>query len=347
MHIYQVNRSKGEQDMSILKDRVTIYEVAKAANVSLATVSRVINNRGNVTEKTRKRVEETIKRLKYQPSSLAQGLATSKTTNIAVLLPAANYVYVSYILNGAIDVGRIYGYRTTVFTLDNADNEDIVTNIITSHCDGLILFGNCLDASGLERLSNFHIPTVVIGNAEKNDDVGFVEVDYNTEIKRVINEYLHKGIQDIAVLRYKRNNMYFLNNINNAVEEVYNENGLKFNNFIEIDDSYNDLYEMFCKIFKEKKKIHQVYIAPRDSLANAITNAAIDSGVSIPQACEVIGVIATKYSILARPELSSMSVDMYEVGSVAARMLTKMLSGTLDNNVFRLNSAYIKRKSTR
>ena len=71
--------------MENLKDRVTIYQVAQAAGVSLATVSRVINKQGNVTETTRAKVEETIKRLGYKPSGLAQALATNKTTNIGVI----------------------------------------------------------------------------------------------------------------------------------------------------------------------------------------------------------------------------------------------------------------------
>ena len=66
--------SGGKIFMDYLKDRVTIYEVAKASGVSLATVSRVINNQGNVTEATRKRVQDTIARLGYKPSGLAQAL---------------------------------------------------------------------------------------------------------------------------------------------------------------------------------------------------------------------------------------------------------------------------------
>ena len=132
--------------MENMKDRVTIYEVAKTAKVSLATVSRVINNKGNVTDETRIRVEETIAKLGYKPSSLAQGLATSKTTNIAIILPAANYVYISNMLSGMIDVGRIYGYRCTVFTSDSDDDsETLINNIITSRCDGAIVFGNQLE----------------------------------------------------------------------------------------------------------------------------------------------------------------------------------------------------------
>ena len=63
--------------MNNLKERVTIYEVAKASGVSLATVSRVINKQGNMTEATRKKVEDTIAKLGYKPSGLAQALACS------------------------------------------------------------------------------------------------------------------------------------------------------------------------------------------------------------------------------------------------------------------------------
>ena len=139
--------------MENFKDRVTIYEVAKTAKVSLATVSRVINEKGNVTENTRKRVEDAIQKLGYKPSSLAQSLATSKTTNIAIILPAANYVYISNMLSGMIDIGRIYGYRCTVFTCESDDDSDaLIHNIITSRCDGAIVFGNQLAKDDVTKL---------------------------------------------------------------------------------------------------------------------------------------------------------------------------------------------------
>ena len=85
--------------MQNLKDRVTIYQVAQAAGVSLATVSRVINKQGSVTPTTRKKVEDTIQALGYKPSGLAQALATNRSTNIGVVIPSANYVYIANLLN--------------------------------------------------------------------------------------------------------------------------------------------------------------------------------------------------------------------------------------------------------
>ncbi len=333
--------------MENIKDRVTIYEVAKTAKVSLATVSRVINNKGNVTESTRKKVEEAIQKLGYKPSSLAQSLATSKTTNIAIILPAANYVYISNMLSGMIDVGRIYGYRCSVFTSESdEDSEKLVNDIITSRCDGAIVFGNQLDQEDVNKLISYNVPTVIVGNNLTADKIGSVEINYNFEIQKVVRSYLERGIKDIAVLKYKRKSMYFLNDVTKAIEDTFKEFNLEFDNYIEIDDSYHGTYEKFLSIFKEKER-HSVYIAPRDSLASAIINAANDSHIKCPDEFDVLAIIGTKYSILTRPSISSMSVDMYEVGSVAARMLTKLLAGKLENKSFKLSGEYIKRSSTK
>lgn len=333
--------------MENLKDRVTIYEVATTAKVSLATVSRVINNKGNVTESTKRKVEDAIQKLGYKPSSLAQSLATSKTTNIAIILPAANYVYISNMLSGMIDVGRIYGYRTTVFTSDtDEDSEALVNSIITSRCDGAIVFGSQLTEEDVNKLISYNVPALIVGNSLSAEKIGSVEIDYNTEIKNIVRSYLDKGIKDIAMLKYKKNTMYFLNDVTKAVEETFKEYGLEYNNYIEIDDSYHGTYETISKLFETNDK-HQVYIAPRDSLAAAIINAANDKGINCPNEFEVLAIIGTKYSIMTRPTISSMDVDMYEVGSVAARMLTKFLAGKLENKVFKLFGEYVARGSTK
>jgi len=330
-----------------VKDRVTIYEVAKTAGVSLATVSRVINNRGNVSESTKKKVEEAISRLGYKPSSLAQGLATSKTTNIAILLPSANYVYISNMLSGMIDVGRIYGYRTSVFTLENnLDSAAIVDNIITSHCDGVILLGNQLTNEDISRLVSYNVPTIIVGSTHVEDRIGSVYIDYKTSMREVIRNYLEKGIDDIAFLQYKSESMYFLNNVKDVIIDVYKEFGKEFNNFIYIDDSSTGTYEQFKEAFKNND-FHKVYIAPRDSLAVSISNAAGDLGINVPEKFEVLGIIGTKYSQMARPQVSSFNVDMYEVGSVAARMLTKLLAGELVNKQFTLIGEYVERDTTK
>ncbi|MCQ2787338.1 MAG: LacI family transcriptional regulator, partial [Bacilli bacterium] len=109
--------------MNNLKDRVTIYEVAKASGVSLATVSRVINHQSNVTEETKKKVNATIARLGYKPSALAQALATNRTTHIGVIIPSANYVYISNLLYGLTEGAREKGFVISLFVTSHDKEE--------------------------------------------------------------------------------------------------------------------------------------------------------------------------------------------------------------------------------
>ena len=146
--------------MGIYKDRVTIYEVAKASGVSLATVSRVINNQSNVTPETRKKVEDTIARLGYKPNALAQGLATNRTTNIGIVIPDVNYVHISNLLSGLIDIGKIYGYQTTLFVTKHSvqDTKDVIAKLVTSHVDGAIVFDDELEKSDVDNIIKYKIP---------------------------------------------------------------------------------------------------------------------------------------------------------------------------------------------
>ena len=109
--------------MDNMKDRVTIYQVAKAAGVSLATVSRVINKQDSVTPETRAKVERTIQQLGYKPSGLAQALATNRTTNIGVIIPSANYVYISNLLSGITETARDRNYVLTLFATSHSRTE--------------------------------------------------------------------------------------------------------------------------------------------------------------------------------------------------------------------------------
>ena len=112
--------------------RVTIYDVAKEADVSLATVSRVINGSEVVKGATKEKVEAAIKKMGYKPNAIAQGLALQKTTTIALVIPEASYTYTGQIINGLLDVAKIYKYNTMIHTTTEGISEinEIIENII-------------------------------------------------------------------------------------------------------------------------------------------------------------------------------------------------------------------------
>ena len=122
--------------------RITIYDVAKEADVSLATVSRVINDSNVVREDTRIRVQEAIEKLGYKPNAIAQGLALSKTTTVSIVMSEKMFAYNGKILNGLMDVAKIYNYNIMFHTTSKGISkmQDVIESIIKSRVDGVILF---------------------------------------------------------------------------------------------------------------------------------------------------------------------------------------------------------------
>ena len=172
--------------MNYLKDRVTIYEVAKASGVSLATVSRVINKHDNVTPETKARFEASIQRLGYKPSGLAQALATNKSTYIGVVIPSANYVYIANVLNGINEVAKEKGFSVILLVTSHKQKDALKMSekVITSHVDGAIIFDDDLDHDQIAKIGSYNVPIVVINNNVKGERVASIELDY--EKNRVI-----------------------------------------------------------------------------------------------------------------------------------------------------------------
>lgn len=330
--------------MENLKSRVTIYEVAKISGVSLATVSRVINNNALVAPKTRDKVNEVIKKLGYKPSALAQGLATSKSTCIGIVIPSANYVYISNMLSGMTDKAKELGYDLRLYTTSH-NREDalkVMEKVITSHVDGAIIFDDELENEELMKIAGYAVPLVAINNDIEASNVGCIHFGYEHNIRNILNEYLEHPTKE----------MYFLHSHNSGkllarIEKVFVDTHVKHNigyGILSSDDSYSKTYSDFLKFFKSTKSGY--FLTYRDSLAAAVMNAAIDSGLRVPEDVEVLSLIGTKYASIMRPMISSMHIDLYKIGAQAVEMLAKIMNNEEVDKHYRIASEFVKRNST-
>jgi len=331
--------------MNNLKDRVTIYQVSQAAGVSLATVSRVINNKGNVTEETRKRVEETIKRLGYKPSGLAQALATNKTTNIGVVIPSANYVYISNMLNGISDVAKSKGFVLTLFTTSHSHEEalSMIEKVITTHVDGAIVFDDELDADSIRKINSYSVPTIVINNNLEGEKVGNVLFSYAELLKEIIESYYQKGGQKLMAFVHVHDGGRLLSSCEKSFTETHEKFGKEFR-IINCDDSYTRTYNDFSVYFKTNRDGY--FIAYRDSIAAAIENAATDQGLRVPEDVEVLSLVGTKYASIVRPQLTCMYIDMAEVGRRAMHMLSDLINDNLSERSYNFQPTLFEKEST-
>ena len=332
--------------MENLKERVTIYEVAKASGVSLATVSRVINNQGNVTEKTREKVQAVIKRLGYKPSGLAQALATNRSTTIGVVIPRANYVYISSVLNGIAEVAKEKGFAISLFSTSHSKQDalSVVEKVITSHVDGCIIFDDELEEDDISLINSYYVPTIVINNKVEGERVGCIIFGYEHNLKKILAEKLEKDKKITPVFLHVHDCGRLLARTEKAFVSLCKD--LKRNyEILNVDDSSSRTYEDFVEYFKKTKSGY--FVAYRDSIAAAIVNAATDSGLKVPENVEVLSLIGTKYANITRPTLSSLNINMQDVGRRSMFMLMDLMNNELENKTYRIETVYKKRGSTK
>ena len=184
------------------KQTITIYDVAREANVSMATVSRVVNGNPNVKPATRKKVLEVIDRLDYRPNAVARGLASKKTTTVGVIIPDVTNVYFSSLARGIDDVASMYKYNIILANSDgNAQKEAQVLNtLLAKQVDGIIFMGNNLTDELRAQFARAKTPIVLAGSVDAKGEVESVHVDYVAAVEEAVSDLLNHGNKRVAFI---------------------------------------------------------------------------------------------------------------------------------------------------
>ncbi|MBO6046433.1 MAG: LacI family DNA-binding transcriptional regulator [Erysipelotrichaceae bacterium] len=330
--------------------KVTIYDVAEEAGVSLATVSRVINGAQVVKESTRQKVLEAIDKLDFKPNQIARGLATSKTTTIAVIFPQSLFGHVKDMVGGIGDAGRLLDYNILMYTTDDIGDgnsiETIIEKVIKTRADGILLFYNEQIKEELELIHKYNIPTVVIGYRIDDAMTCSIYLDAREVGYSITKDYLDKGKTDIVFMK-PRQNLVDLDQFVKGMEEAYKEAGIPFadDRVLSVSSHYEKNLPEFVYYFKKHR--HQVVFTGYDKQAVAVVNAAQDNGIKIPDDMEVVGMMDTSYAIMCRPALTSIHLPIYDMGAMAVRLLTKMLNNEpIEERQVSVVNMLIKRQTT-
>lgn len=327
--------------------RVTIYDVAKEAGVSLATVSRVINGSNVVKGGTRERVQAAVDKLGYKPNAIAQGLALQKSTTIGLVVPEASFTYTGQIINGLIDVAKIYNYNIMLHTITAGitDISSVVEDIIKSHVDGVVIYNDKLKIEEVNELSKYNIPIVMIGNHVNGERLCSVYVDIEKAIYELTSKYLEEGKEKIAILE-DRKNPYTCDQMVKGAERAFKQRNKEFNGFLKIPAEDRTSYSFLSKHLKDHS--YDLIIANRDSQAMAVINSARENQLDVPNDLEVVCVIDSKYNSVMRPQISSFFIPSYDLGAVSMRVMTKMLQSEEEQeDSIELSYLFTPRQSTK
>ncbi|MDG0888686.1 LacI family DNA-binding transcriptional regulator [Paracholeplasma manati] len=307
--------------------KVTIYEVALAARVSLATVSRVLNNPEKVKPDTRERVLKVIKELGYRPNAIARGLASRKTTTVGVLVSDITRASVAEMLGGISDIAMKYSYSIKLFSAhEDVNIIELINDIVAEQVDGVLILNDELDASRMKKVKELfdenEIPFVLANVVNDDRSVPSVSIDYEKAGYEITKLMIEMGKKDIYMLstvrKYSVNDKKELGYTKamqeaNLMPRVFRTSGTTSVN-----------RQHFANFFADK--IIDGAIGVRDSIAVSFMNIANESGRSVPEMVSVAGFQNTKYALLSRPTLTSIDIPVYDIGAVAMRLLTKLMN---------------------
>ncbi|UQS85209.1 catabolite control protein A [Apilactobacillus apisilvae] len=331
------------------KQSVTIYDVARESKVSMATVSRVLNGNSNVRPATKQKVMDVINKMEYRPNAVARGLASKKTTTVGVIIPDVTDEYFASLARGIDDIASMYKYNIILANSD--DNPDkqikVLNNLLSKQVDGIIFMGNEISDELIIEFKRSNAPIVLAGSIDDSGSVPSVNIDYTDAVMDETIQLIKHSNRKIAFisgsLNQTINKKYRLKGYRKALKK-YN---YKFDDkmIFETNSSYEDGYKLANKLINEKVK---AAIVTNDELAAGVMNGLTDSGINIPNDFEIFTSNNTKLSKMVRPQLSSITQPLYDIGAVSMRLLTKIMNNEpINEKQVLLNYDILQRDSTK
>lgn len=330
------------------KQTVTIYDVAREANVSMATVSRVVNGNANVKAGTKEKVQAVIKELGYRPNAIARGLASKRTTTIGLILPDLTDQYYVELARGIDDVAKMYKYQIILTSAGESSekNLEVIDNLLGKQVDGIIYMGNHIDEEVDDRLDSIDVPVVFAGSVDSENQHPSVNINYIEAFEQATSMLLANDHEKVAFisgdLEHAINKDHKLKGYQFALEKK----GMAVNPDLIFQGSY--VYEAGYAMAKDIIATGATAaIAVNDSMAAGVVNGLTDAGVKIPEDFEIITSNNTALTSMTRPQLSSITQPIYDLGAVAMRVLTKLLDqDELAEKQIELPHGYVERATT-
>jgi LacI family purine nucleotide synthesis repressor len=327
----------------------TIYDVAKKAGVSIATVSKVVNNTGRISEKTRKKVVKIMEELEYQPSSVAAALTGKQTYTIGVLVPDISNGFFAEVARALENSAREMGYAIILCSTDyQIEREhDYLELLLKKQVDGIIIATEPEDWKAYNILQKKQIPHLMFSI----DNLGFSSHVVTTDDIRggyMAGRYLlEKGHTDIAVIA-ELNRASGRMRLQGFKQALADEGiSLKEERIISAMSKIDEAQAAARKILSFKNRPTAVF-ASTDLIAAIFTNEARKAKVRIPDDLSIIGFDNTIYAEIADPGLTTIAQPTEELAQFAIDQLLKLIKDpTIPQQRIMLSPMLVERSSVR
>ena len=325
---------------------ITIKEIARLANVSSATVSKVINGKDRyISEETRKRVLEIVEREGYIPNGIAKSLKMKRTKTIGIILPDVMNLFFSEVAKGAEDAAERKGYTVILCNSDNSKaKEGKYINILQEKMvDGIILTAS--EAETSKYLERCNIPMVLVDrDLELEKPVGRIVVDNVEGTYKATNYLISKGCKSIGFVSSQEVNKLAKERLL-GYKKALRENGMEidpnkiFLKSFTVETGYEGVYHLFNQGHVDG------ICCGNDLIAIGVIQGLKEKGISVPEEVKIIGFDNICIGKYLDPPLTTVRQPIYKLGEEAVNVLISIIENKDTEMVKVLDTEIVVRAS--
>ncbi|TLS52905.1 LacI family transcriptional regulator [Paenibacillus antri] len=309
---------------------VTIYDIAKLANVSAMTVSRVINNTGRISESTRARVKQVMQELNYVPNSMARSLVKQETKMLSLLITDITNPFYTTLARGAEDTAMRNGYKLLFGNSDEdyAKERDYVDMVLSTRADG-VLFAPAGDGSAehLRMLQRRNVPFVILDREVPGIEADHVLGDSREGARRLVEHLLALGHRRIAMVGGRQDVSTARLRYAGYLEALKLAD-VPFDSALVHDVGYTAVEGFaFVDALLSAEAPPTAVFAANNFLALAVIRALRERGVRVPEDLSVVCFDDFGESIVLDPFLTVARQPAYEFGSLGMQLLIERIQG--------------------
>lgn len=335
---------------------ITIKEIAKEAGVSTATVSMILNNKdNNISEATRNRVLEIVKRTNYIPNTMARSLVTKQTRTIGLILPDITNPFFPEIARGAEDRASQSRYSIIYCnTDDNLNREDTCIDILSEKMVDGIIFAHSADRGRVGGVKRCRVPIVLIDRDYQFPNViGRVLVDNKKASFTGVNYLIDQGYRKIAYIAGSINTMTARDRLEGYKVALKERNIPYKDEYVRIGEYRSQWGVEAVRALLDEKIDMDAIFCGNDLIAIGAIKELKNNGYKVPDDIGVMGFDDIYLSGIVEPALTTIKQPVYEMGYRAADLLINAIESpeesenSVDEDTIILETELIIRESTK
>ncbi|SDQ83507.1 LacI family DNA-binding transcriptional regulator [Virgibacillus salinus] len=313
----------------------TIKDVAKLANVSTATVSRVLNSNGYVNSATKERVKQAIEQLNYLPNDVARSLFKGRSKMIALFVPDIMNPYFPELARAVEDVTNRYEYTFVLCNTDDDIEKELtyLSALQQKSVDGFIIVSSTISE---EHISKINAPIVALDRI-LSSKLSSVTVNNREGARQAVQFLKSIGCKRIAHICGPEHAGNTKTRLQGYLDEVQDEDWFISSYILPGEFNFEIAKQSTMKLLKDHPEIDGIF-AGNDLMGAGALSAAANLGISVPADLSVIGFDGIALGETTTPSLTTMAQPIYDIGSKAAEMLVQQI----DDNQISIRSEEFK-----